>query len=66
MNKRVGTSGSSNKGHLLRCTEDELESYKALAKYRSMTLSALLRHLLDAERQRLVAEGKKPPRRLRE
>jgi hypothetical protein len=46
-----------------RVTPEEHAEFDALARYLQLSLSDLVRRLLKAERARLVAEGKKPPRR---
>lgn len=45
------------------CTEEEKASYRALARYLRMTFSELVRSSLDARRQALIADGKRPPKR---
>jgi hypothetical protein len=46
-----------------RVTPEEHAEFDALAAYLQLSLSDLMRRLLKAERARLVAAGKKPPRR---
>jgi hypothetical protein len=60
---RVGTSSVSMSYIRARVTPEEHEEFDALASYLQLSLSDLIRRLLKAERARLVADGKRPPRR---
>jgi len=46
-----------------RVTPEEHQEFDALAAYLQLSLSDLVRRLLKEERARLVALGKRPPRR---
>jgi hypothetical protein len=60
---RIGTSNVSTQIIRARVTPEEHEEANALAAYSQLSLSDLVRRLLKEERARLVALGKRPPRR---
>ena len=60
---RVGTRSLSMHYIRARVTPEEHAEFDALAAYLQLSLSDLIRRLLVAERARLVASGKRPPRR---
>lgn len=63
MSRRLDQKETSAVWLNLRLTEEEKAEWKALARYLQMTVSDLLRNLVSAKREQLIAEGKKPPRK---
>lgn len=61
--KRIGMPGASRVYLQVRTTREELESWHALAEYLGESTSDMVRRLVAAERRRLLAYGKRPPKR---
>jgi hypothetical protein len=65
MAKRLDVPDRSSTQIQFRATEAEAASLRALAEYRELSISDLFRDLIKRERERLKAEGKRPPLRPR-
>jgi hypothetical protein len=65
MAKRFDVPDRSSTQIQFRATEAEAASLRALAEYRELSISDLFRDLIRRERERLKAEGKRPPLRPR-
>ncbi len=63
MARRADAKGEVSENSIrIRITEAELSEAKALAEYRELSLSDLIRKLLREDRKRLEAKGEKVPR----
>ena len=60
---RIGTTALSMSYVRARVTPEEHAEIDALAEYLLLSVSDLIRRLCKQERARLVASGKRPPRR---
>lgn len=65
MNRRVGQTTASSIKMQIRVTAEERDEWKALAEYCETDMSGLIRRLIADERARLLADGKRPPKRPR-
>jgi hypothetical protein len=65
MAKRLDVPDRSSTQIQFRATEAEAASTRALAEYHGVSISDLFRDLIKRERDRLKAEGKRPPLRPR-
>ena len=63
MNRRPDQKQPSIVSVIFRVTPEEREEWKALARYLKVSLSDLMRRLQREERTRLLADGRKPPRK---
>ncbi len=63
MSYRIDAPGKSSSWLQIRVTPEERAEVMALARYLKCTVSDLVRQLVAQERARLVADGKRPPKR---